>query len=352
MNSRRALISLIETYHELNSSTVDELPTIPTALGFHRYVAKNRPFIVRNGARDWKATRLWNAKYLRETMRSRKVKVAITPLGNADAVVEDQHGRIMFVEPYEIDEGFEEFLDYVQIDSSSCSSNISTHNGNVKYAQTQNDNLRAEYEALFADVPPTIPFATEALEQQPDAINFWLGNHRSTTALHKDNYENIYVQIRGQKHFTLLPPVEAPSVNDVSLDRGRYRPGNGSDATELIACPDETAEPVPVATWDPDDPEHRPSEFSRFSRPTHVTLNEGDMMYLPALWYHKVGQSNGKEGFACSVNYWFDMSFDGGFWSTQSFIRDVVSSMALTVEYPELIVGDDNDAKRENVSTR
>jgi hypothetical protein len=48
----------------------------------------------------------------------------------------------------------------------------------------------------------------------------------------------------------------------------------------------------------------------------------------------------------------FDMSFDGGFWSTQSFIRDVVSSMALTVEYPELIVGDDNDAKRENVSTR
>jgi jumonji domain-containing protein 7 len=81
MNSRRALISLIETYHELNCSTVDELPTIPTALSFHRYVAKNRPFIVRNGARDWKATRLWNAKYLRETMRSRKVKVAITPLG-------------------------------------------------------------------------------------------------------------------------------------------------------------------------------------------------------------------------------------------------------------------------------
>jgi hypothetical protein len=48
----------------------------------------------------------------------------------------------------------------------------------------------------------------------------------------------------------------------------------------------------------------------------------------------------------------FDMSFDGGFWSMQSFIRDVVSSVAMTVQYPELIVGDDNDTKREIESTR
>lgn len=28
------------------------------------------------------------------------------------------------------------------------------------------------------------------------------------TSLHKDHYENIYVVIRGTKHFTLYPPTE------------------------------------------------------------------------------------------------------------------------------------------------
>jgi hypothetical protein len=55
---------------------------------------------------------------------------------NADAVVEDEHGRLTFVEPYEIDEDFGEFLQYVQCDSSS-SSIEGTPEGNVKYAQTR-----------------------------------------------------------------------------------------------------------------------------------------------------------------------------------------------------------------------
>jgi jumonji domain-containing protein 7 len=91
-------------------------------------------------------------------------------------------------------------------------------------------------------------------------------------------------------------------VNDQLLARGRYQPGDEDGGLTVVL--DETAEPVPVATWDPEEPGLRPSPFSRYSRPMRVTLEEGDMMYLPALWYHKVGQSCGEEGFACSVNYW------------------------------------------------
>lgn len=54
---------------------------------------------------------------------------------NADAVVEDEHGRLTFVEPYEIDEDFSEFLEYVQRDSSSSA--LGAQQGNVKYAQTR-----------------------------------------------------------------------------------------------------------------------------------------------------------------------------------------------------------------------
>jgi jumonji domain-containing protein 7 len=39
----------------------------------------------------------------------------------------------------------------------------------------ENDNLRDEYEMLYADIPKSIPFARIALGKEPDAINFWLG---------------------------------------------------------------------------------------------------------------------------------------------------------------------------------
>ncbi|OQO14552.1 hypothetical protein B0A48_01431 [Cryoendolithus antarcticus] len=306
------LANLITNYHELNGSTVDELPAVPSALEFMRYVARNRPFVVRGGAKHWPACRKWNATYLRKVIGDSTVKVANTPLGNADAIVEQNEGSLLFVEPHETDEPFEDFLGYVQEDSTFPEDRLQDRH--VKYAQTQNGNLPTEYPSLLADVPPDVPFATEALQQPPDAQNFWLGNHRSTTALHKDNYENIYVQIIGQKHFVLLPPVEVACANEQPVTRARYVPASG-ETGKLVIDVDEVAEAVPTPTWDPDEPNVRATAYSELSRPLRVTFEAGDMFYLPAMWYHKVSQSNGPEGFAVAVNYWYDMSFDGGFWT-------------------------------------
>lgn len=53
---------------------------------------------------------------------------------NADAVVEQENGKSIFVEPHEVQEDFNEFFSYVQEDSE----NISTQSRrNVKYAQTR-----------------------------------------------------------------------------------------------------------------------------------------------------------------------------------------------------------------------
>lgn len=162
-----------------------------------------------------------------------------------------------------------------------------------------------------------------------------MGNERSVTCLHKDNYENIYVQVVGQKHFVLLPPIEMPCVNEQMLSQARYVPQTeGSD--DLTIQIDLDSEPIPVPTWDPDEPAARTSEYSELSRPLRVTLNAGDMLYLPAMWYHKVSQTSGEEGFACAVNYWYDMSFEGSFWTSNAFIRDVKFGEEKSVRYPEL----------------
>ena len=100
--------------------------------------------------------------------------------------------------------------------------------GSVKYAQTQNDNLRGEYASLFNDVDAEIPWARIALGQPPDAINMWIGNSSSVTALHRDNYENLYCQIIGSKQFVLLPPVETACINEKSISCATYGFGSNS----------------------------------------------------------------------------------------------------------------------------
>lgn len=311
---------LITTYHDLNPTTISILTSEPSPLEFMRHVALNRPFVIRNGARDWTARKKWNAQYLQDVMQGQNVNVAITPHGNADSVLHLPNGEgMLFVKPYEKDEPFSNVLQLIQSQELSPGSNPTSP---THYAQTQNDNLRTEYTTLFADVPPSIPFARIALEKEPDAINFWLGNSYSTTALHKDNYENIYVQILGKKHFVLLPPVEAACVNEKSVLAATYRPRKlGDESEELIVSIDEPEEYVPFATWDPDAPMENTTPFSQFSQPLRVTLDEGDMLYLPALWYHKVSQSCSDEGLCCAVNYWYDLDFSGGFWSMSNFVR-------------------------------
>ena len=143
----------------------------------------------------------------------------------------------------------------------------------------ENDNLRNEYSSLFSHVEKDIPWSRIALQQSPDAINLWIGNSLSTTALHKDNYENIYVQIIGQKHFVLLPPLAYACVNERELSPASYaRAGGGLEMRR------EEGEKVPFATWDPDSPEESGTAYSQYAGPVRVTLEEGDMLYLPALW--------------------------------------------------------------------
>jgi len=154
-------------------------------------------------------------------------------------------------------------------------------------------------------VDEDIPWARIAFGQPPDAINLWIGNSNSITALHRDNYENIYYQIIGSKQFVLLPPPETACINEKSLPCATYalksnsRPESVSlcicrlssnlhkywpSKEEMVIVPDKPGDVIPFATWDPDNPKEEESPFSCLSRPIRLRLDAGDLLYLPALW--------------------------------------------------------------------
>lgn len=73
--------TLLTTYNELNSASIETLYEEPSPLEFMRYVARNTPFVVRGAASSWKACQEWNAEYLKTALKDAQVNVAVTPFG-------------------------------------------------------------------------------------------------------------------------------------------------------------------------------------------------------------------------------------------------------------------------------
>ena len=117
-----ATTDMLTAYHELNGD-IHIVSEEPSPLAFMRYVAKNRPLIVRQGCSKWRAVSKWDAAYLQEVMKDMPVKVAVTPYGlvrwalqkkkvkvdtegcqsNADSAVKSpDDGLTYFVKPFEL----------------------------------------------------------------------------------------------------------------------------------------------------------------------------------------------------------------------------------------------------------
>ncbi|KNE60338.1 hypothetical protein AMAG_05735 [Allomyces macrogynus ATCC 38327] len=124
---------------------------------------------------------------------------------------------------------------------------------------------------LAEDVPKDLAFATEALGQESDAVNLWIGMSAAVTAVHKDPYENF------------VPAVSTGAwlMKEKMLQSGRYVPVNDDDLTAF-----------------------------------RVDL-DGMKLYLPTLWFHLVEQyqnpTHDVNPYVVAVNWWYDMEYGSMF---------------------------------------
>lgn len=126
-------------------------------------------------------------------------------------------------------------------------------------------------------------------------------------AVHKDPYENIYCVISGHKDFILIPPVDMHNVPRMKYPTATYKSnGNGDMIIDPIL--DDAGQPINVE-WvaiDPLQPDvKRHPQYANASA-MEIRVNAGDILYLPAMWYHHVRQSHK----CIAVNFWYDMDYD------------------------------------------
>ncbi|ELW48132.1 JmjC domain-containing protein 7 [Tupaia chinensis] len=243
----------------------------PTPLSFCRdWVCPNRPCIIRNALQHWPALEKWSLPYLRATVGSTEVSVAVTPDGYADAVRGDR-----FVMPAERHLPLSCVLDVLE--------GRAQHPG-VLYVQKQCSNLPTELPQLLPDLEPHVPWASEAL-------------------VHKDHYENLYCVVSGEKRFLLHPPSDRPLIPYELYTPATYQL---TDEGTFEMVDEESAEKVPWIPLDPLAPDlARYPSYSQ-AQALHCTVQAGEMLYLPALWFHHVRQSHG----CIAVNFWYDMDYD------------------------------------------
>ena len=77
-----------------------------------------------------------------------------------------------------------------------------------------------------------------------------------------------------------MPPLAYACVNEQGLRSASFV-RNDVDGFEIVI---EDGESVPFAVWDPDRKEERATTYSTYANPVRATLEEGDLLYLPALW--------------------------------------------------------------------
>ncbi|XP_026499380.2 bifunctional peptidase and (3S)-lysyl hydroxylase Jmjd7 [Vanessa tameamea] len=275
------------------------------SLQFHRdYVSKNIPVIFRGGCGNWPAIHKWNSKFFRKNFATKKMTVALTPNGLADGITENEDGIEYFVMPQEVNMTMSEFLDTLDAQDENI----------IPYIQRQNSNLTEDFSELLTDVESEIKFASEAFNKKPDAINFWMGDERAVTSMHKDPYENIYCVIDGYKDFILIPPTDLPYVPYKRYPQAEFR--RSGDKWDIVPVVTEDCKynngdtnndsGLPWICIDPLKPDLL--KYPDFKR-AHIfklRLYKGDCLYLPSLWFHHVTQSHG----CIAVNYWYDMEFD------------------------------------------
>ncbi|XP_018015485.1 bifunctional peptidase and (3S)-lysyl hydroxylase Jmjd7 [Hyalella azteca] len=203
--AHKACMKLSRECRALNvSSKVDVVDEVPSPLCLARdYVGANKPLLMRGAVAHWPAVSKWTPQYLRDRVGDVAVSVAVTPNGYADA---PSAGHLVL--PQERVVPFAAFLDVME--------RPQTQHG-VWYVQKQNSNLTEEFSGLLGDLEASsggreASWFSETLGRRPDAVNFWMGDARAVTSMHKDPYENLYCVVSGYKDFLLLPPCDAPWV--------------------------------------------------------------------------------------------------------------------------------------------
>lgn len=243
-------LKLFQTIREnaKDNQLIDYYKTIDRDTFYKHYQANNKPVILTNMIDDWYIYKNWTPEYFKEKFGQKTVQVT-----RRDGAMSSR---------YHVELLMSEFINTITSIGEANDWYLSF--GNYQYNKEPLKEMFAEIDKL-----PEIlnPYAEEEISGQ-----VFLGPSGTLTDLHFDLANAIYAQIYGRKKFILIPPEYITNV---------YPYGNLLSKVDM------------------ENIDYEKFPYFKGAKKYEVTLNPGEIMYLPIGWWHSVVS----EGVSISLSF-------------------------------------------------
>ena len=221
------------------------------------YLRPQKPVVLAGAIDDWPALSRWDEDYLREAVGSRRLRVESLSEGEKPGYF----GRRSLPQSMDL-------RDYLA----------------AVFADRRVPRLYAGGISIPGSLPelaPDIRLPEYVIGPKPVPY-FWLGAAGSTTQLHYDINNNFHALVRGRKVFSLFAPDQTRGLYPTSV----FSPRRHFSRVKL------------------EEPDYEAFPGLRGATGCRATLESGDMLFLPSLWWHEVRTE--RPGIA--INYWWGLN--------------------------------------------
>lgn len=205
-----------------------DVSTVDPETFFKNYILKRKPCILTGDLSDpsWQKHKSWTNSYLSSVAGQSIVRVECRK-DNNQSYGKGKYERMTF----------HEFL--VKMESGDCLHYLSTQDLGTD-AEGRPDLMSSPCSELFSSGDfPLVPSLMGNLV--PMNYNVWMGNSKnnSSSGLHHDFHDNLYVLLRGKKRFRLFSPADAELMHTVGRIKHVYPNGRicyDSNQTEMVGA--------------------------------------------------------------------------------------------------------------------
>ncbi|WP_323073550.1 cupin-like domain-containing protein [Mycetohabitans endofungorum] len=223
------------------------------------FFEKNQPAIITNALTEWHIEKLWSPQYLISTLKDKVLAVNISKNGKFDYTPAHE-----FKNSTKYDKKIMTFGDagrkIIEGDENQC-------------LYIMQKSIPEEFPEIMNNI--IIP---KLIIPHNPIINLWFGKN-TITPLHFDMANNFFAQLNGNKKFTIFSPHDTcnlyPYHHDLAFSHISHVDASNPN---LLQYPN----------------------FSK-ARAYKFTLNFGELLFLPAYWWHHVNAI----GTSISVSFWW-----------------------------------------------
>ena len=310
---------LVQSFYHVKNSVNRNCEEIemPTKEEFvTKYLFHSKPVIFKNAIRHWPAIKKWSSDFLRYEYGEKQVHVKLTEDGEFEGcdkadkfenfarfqipkqvIKQLNFPDLVVVRPAVANIKFSKFLDIIE--------NRDRNYKNVS-AYLEYSSVREYFPELEEDIWE-IPVVKDLLHLLH--LNIWISNGNTLGKLHFDPYDNFLCQLSGKKQLTLFEPHNnynlyeghiQEAILSYNLQSNKFMQDKVLDSTSMVMSP------VDIANPDID-------RFFNFTKaiPMKCLLKEGDVLYMPAFWWHEVqSYPHEKDRRNLAVNFWYEPFFN------------------------------------------